>query len=71
MAGAQSTLKGKRGKKKKGHKRRAKGQNSAGGEGNKRASRANLHGEADLTNTEHAPEPHDTLQRGTHGGLRE
>ena len=63
-AGAGSTLKGKR-KRKSGHKRRAKGQNSAGGEGNKRTSRTNLHGETDLTNTEHTPKPHDTLQRGT------
>ena len=41
------------------------GRNSAGGEGNKRTSRTNLHGETDLTNTEHTPEPHNTLSRGT------
>ena len=41
------------------------GRNSAGGEGNKRTSRTNLHGETDLTNTEHTPEPHITLLRGT------
>ena len=62
-AGAGTTLKGKR--KKSGHKRRAKGQNSAGGEGNRRTSRTNLHGETDLTSTGHTPKPHNTLQRGT------
>ena len=51
---------------KSGHKRRAKGQNSAGGEGNKRTSRTNLHGETDVTNTEHTPKPHDTY-RGARG----
>ena len=41
---------------KSGHRRRAKGQNSAGGgEGNERTSRTNLHGETDLTKTEHTP----------------
>ena len=50
---------------KSGHKRRAEGQNSAGGEGNKRTSRTNLHGETDLTSTGHTPKTHDTLQRGT------
>ena len=50
---------------KSGHQRRANGQNSTGGEGNKRTSRTNLHGETDLTSTEHTPKPHDTLQRGT------
>ena len=38
---------------KSGHRRRAKGQNSAGGEGNERTSRTNLRGETDLTKTEH------------------
>ena len=52
---------------KSGHKRRAKGQNSAGGEGNERTSRTNLHGETDLTETEHTPKPHDTLRRGPGG----
>ena len=33
--------------------------------GKERTSRTNLHGETDPTNTEHAQEPHDTLQRGT------
>ena len=62
-AGTGSTLKGKR--KKKRTQRTGQGQNSAGGEGNKRTSRTNLHGETDLTNTEHTPEPHNTLPRGT------
>ena len=34
---------------KSGHTRRAKGQDSAGGEGNERTSRTNLRGETDLT----------------------
>ena len=42
-----------------------KAETAQGGEGNKRASRTNLHGETDLTNTEHTPKPHDTFQRGT------
>ena len=50
---------------KSGHRRRAKGQNSAGGEGNERTSRTNLRGETDLTKTEHTPKPHDTLRRST------
>ena len=49
------------------HRRRAEGQNSAGGEGNKRTSKTNLHGETDLTKTAHTPKPHDTLRRGTRG----
>ena len=43
--------------------------NSAGGEGNRRTSRTNLHGETDLTKTAHTPKPHDTLRRGTRGKL--
>ena len=39
------------------------------GEGNKRTSRTNLHGETDLTKTAHTPKPHDTLRRGTQGKL--
>ena len=50
---------------KSGHRRRAKGQNSEGGEGNERTSRTNLRGETDLTKTEHTPKPHDTLRRST------
>ena len=51
------------------HRRRAEGQDSAGGEGNKRTSKTNLHGETDLTKTAHTPKPHDTLRRGTRGEL--
>ena len=54
---------------KSGHKRRANDQNSAGGEGNRRTSGTNLHGETDLTKTEHTLKPHDTLRRGTKGEL--
>ena len=50
---------------KSGHRRRAKGQNSARGEGDERTSRTNLRGETDLTKTEHTPKPHDTLRRST------
>ena len=50
---------------KSGHRRRAKGQNSAGGEGNERTSKPNLRGETDLTKTEHTPKPHNTLRRST------
>ena len=42
-----------------------KAKNSAGGEGNKRTSRTNLHGETDLTSKAHTPKPHDALQRST------
>ena len=44
-----------------------KAKNSAGGEGNRRTSGTNLHGETDLTKTAHTPKPHDTLRRGTRG----
>ena len=67
-AGAGSTLKGKR--KKKADTRRANGQKQRmGGEGNRRTSGTNLHGETDLTKTAHTPKPHDTLRRGTRGKL--
>ena len=52
---------------KSGHRRRTEGQNRAEGEGNKRTSKTNLHGETDLTKTAHTPKPHDTLRRGTRG----
>ena len=68
-AGAGSTLKGKR--KKKADTRRADGQNSAGGEGNRWTSRTNLHGETDLTKTAHTPKPNNTLRRGTRGKIRD
>ena len=64
-ARAGSTLKGKR-KKKRTHEGQ-KAKNSAGGEGNRRTSGTNLHGETDLTKTAHAPKPHDTLRRSTRG----
>ena len=68
LAGARSTLKGKR--KKKADTRRADGQNQRkGGKGNRRTSKTNLHGETDLTKTAHTPKPHDTLRRGTRGEL--
>ena len=60
-AGAGSTLKGKR-KKKADTNDGPNDQNSAG-------SGTNLHGETDLTKTEHTPKPHDTLRRGTKGEL--
>ena len=67
-ARAGSTLKGKR--KKKADTRRADGQKRRrGGEGNRRTSGTNLHGETDLTKTAHTPKPHDTLRRGTRGKL--
>ena len=67
-AGAGSTQKGKR--KKKADTRRADGQKQRkGGEGNRRTSGTNLHGETDLTKTAHTPKPHDTLRRGTRGKL--
>ena len=40
-----------------------------GGEGNRRTSKTNLHGETDLTKTVHAPKSHDTLRRSTRGEL--
>ena len=64
-ARAGSTLKGKR--KKKADTRRAKGQKQRRGEGNRRTSGTNLHGETDLTKTAHAPKPHDTLRRRRRG----
>ena len=46
-----------------------KAKTAQGGEGNRRTSETNLHGETDLTRTEHTPKPHDTLRRGTKGEL--
>ena len=51
------------------HRRRAKAKTAQGGEGNRRTSKTNLHGETDLTKTVHTPKPHDTLRRGTRGEL--
>ena len=64
-AGAGSTLKGKRKGKADTNNDGQKAKNSAGGEGNKRTSRTNLHGETDLTSEGHTPKPHNTLQKGT------
>ena len=61
-------LKGK-GKKKADTDDGQKAKTAQGGEGNERTSRTNLHGETDLTKTEHTPKPHDTLRRGTKGEL--
>ena len=55
-----------RGRKKRTHDGQT-AKNSAGGEGNRRTSGTNLHGETDLTKTAHTPKPHDTLRRGTRG----
>ena len=57
-----------RGRKKRTHDGQT-AKTSAGGEGNRRTSRTNLHGETDLTKTAHTPKPHDTLRRGTRGKL--
>ena len=53
--GAGSTLKGKRKKKRTHEGQTAK--NSARGEGNRRTSGTNLHGETDLNKTAHTPKP--------------
>ena len=57
-----------RGRKKRTHDGQT-AKNSVGGEGNRRTSGTNLHGETDLTKTAHTPKPHDTLRRGTRGKL--
>ena len=57
-----------RGRKKRTHDGQT-AKTSAGGEGNRRTSRTNLHGETDLIKTAHTPKPHDTLRRGTRGKL--
>ena len=67
-AGAGSTLQDKR-KKKSGHTKGKRPKTAQGGEGNRRTSGTNLHGETDLTKTAHTPKPHDTLRRGTRGEL--
>ena len=63
---AGETLKGKR--KKKADTRRTDGQKQRRGEGNRRTSGTNLHGETDLTKTEHTPKPNDTLRRSQQEG---
>ena len=54
---------------KSGHTTGRRPEQAQGGEGNRRTSRTNLHGETDLTKTAHTPKPHDTLRRGTPGKL--
>ena len=62
-AGAGSTL-ARQEEKKSGHKRRANGQNNAGGEGNKRTSGTNLHGERTWTEQSTAETPQH-IKEGT------
>ena len=54
---------------KSGHTTSKRPKTAQGGEGNRRTSGTNLHGETDLTKTAHTPKPHDTLRRGTRGKL--
>ena len=54
---------------KSGHTKGKRPKTAQGGEGNRRTSGTNLHGETDLTKTAHTPKPHDTLRRGTRGEL--
>ena len=54
---------------KSGHTTGKRPKPAQGGEGNRRTSGTNLHGETDLTKTAHTPKPHDTLRRGTRGEL--
>ena len=54
---------------KSGHTTGRRPKTAQGGEGNRRTSGTNLHGETDLTKTAHTPKPHDTLRRGTRGKL--
>ena len=41
------------------------------GEGNRRTSGTNLHGETDLTKTEHTLKPHDTFTERHEGRIRD
>ena len=54
---------------KSGHTKGKRPRTAQGGEGNRRTSGTNLHGETDLNKTAHTPKPHDTLRRGTRGEL--
>ena len=65
-AGARSTLRGKR-KKKADTNDGQTARTAQGGEGNRQTSGTNLHGETDLTKTEHTPKPHNTLRRSREG----
>ena len=51
------------------HRRRAEGQNSAGGGGEQTDLQNQPTPRNDLTKTAHTPKPHDTLRRGTRGQL--
>ena len=48
---------------KSGHTTGRRPKTAKGGEGNRRTSGTNPHGETDLTKTEHTPKPNDTLRR--------
>ena len=62
-AGVGSTLKGKR-KKKADTNDGQRAKTAQGGEGNRRTSGTNLHGETDLTKTEHTPKrPRHIMER--------
>ena len=54
---------------KSGHTKGKRPKTAQGGEGNRRTSGTNLHGETDLNKTAHTPKPHNTLRRGTQGKL--
>ena len=54
---------------KSGHTTGRRPKTAKGGEGNRRTSGTNRHGETDLTKTAHTPRPHDTVRRGTRGKL--
>ena len=54
---------------KSGHTKGKRPKTAQGGEGNRRTSGTNLHGETDLNKTAHTPKPNDTLRRGTRGKL--
>ena len=54
---------------KSGHTKGKRPRTAQGGEGNRRTSGTNLHGETDLNKTAHTPKLHDTLRRSTRGEL--
>ena len=53
---------------KSGHTTGRRPKTAQGGKGNRRTSGTNLHGETDLTKTEHTPKPNDTLRRSQQEG---
>ena len=69
-AGAGSTLKGKR-KKKADTNDGQRAKTAQGGEGNRRTSKTNLHGETDLTKTEHTPKPPRHITERHAGRIRD